>query len=79
MLKPFPGKFILVYFDDILIYRTNEVEDLEHLRQIVTVLQANKLYINLKKCIFLQTSLIFMGFVVSGDEICIDKEKVKVI
>jgi len=50
VLKPFFGKFLIVYFYDILIYSSSEVEHLQHLQDVFTVLQANELYINLKKC-----------------------------
>jgi len=39
----------LVSFDEILVFRKNAVEHMEHLRQLMIVLQQEKLYINLKK------------------------------
>jgi len=48
MLKPFLRTFVIVYFDDILIYSSSEAEHLQHLRDVFTILQANELYINLK-------------------------------
>jgi len=66
VLKPFTGSFVVVYFDDILIYSRSESDHLEHLRKVLTVLQQNKLYVNLMKCKFMTSSLLFLGFIVSA-------------
>ncbi|KAG8383197.1 hypothetical protein BUALT_Bualt05G0159500 [Buddleja alternifolia] len=52
VLKPFINKFVVVYFDDILIYSRTELEHIEHLRDVFKVLRENQLYANLKKCEF---------------------------
>ena len=70
---------MVVYFDDILIYSRSEEEHLSHLREVLTVLQENKLYVNMKKCSFITKKLLFLGFVVSGERIQVDEEKIKVI
>lgn len=49
VLKPFSYKFIMVYFDDILVYSINVVRHLQHSRMVVEVLGRNKRYINRKK------------------------------
>ena len=43
------------------------------------MLQANELYINLKKCSFLTDKLLFLGYVVSVDEIHVDEDKVHAV
>ena len=49
VLRPFIGRFVVVYFDDILIYsRSNENHE-EHLRLVMRTLRAEIFYINLKK------------------------------
>ena len=53
VLKPFIGKFVVVYFDDILIYSTKIGDHLWHIHEVFKVLQANKLYLNLNKCEFM--------------------------
>jgi len=47
--KSFLDKFVVVYFDDILIYSSSENEHLQHLGEVFTVVKTNELYINVKK------------------------------
>ncbi|VVA29436.1 PREDICTED: reverse mRNAase, partial [Prunus dulcis] len=79
VLRPFIGSFVVVHFDDILIYSTTKKEHLVHLRQVLDVLRENKLYVNLKKCSFCTNKLLFLGFVVGENGIQVDDEKIKAI
>lgn len=55
-------KFIIVYFDDILIYSQNKFDHIDHLR---TILSTEKLFINFKKYSFMTSSLAFLGFILT--------------
>ena len=79
VLQLFLGKCMVVYFDDILIHSKSKEEHVGHLREVFKVLRENKLYANLKKCVFMTNSLLFLGYVVSSEEIKADEEKVKAI
>jgi hypothetical protein len=79
VLKPFIENFVVVYFDDILIYSHNPRNHMDHVRKVLKVLRENKLFINLKKCSFMMDQLVFLGFVVSFDGIRVDEEKVRAI
>lgn len=79
ILRAFIGKFVVVYFDDILVYSKSLEEHIQHLRSVLDVLREEKLYANLKKCTFCMDRVVFLGFVVSADGIEVDKEKIKAI
>lgn len=49
VLKPFSNKFVMVYFDDIIIYSLDELTRLKHLREM---LSKNRLFANFKKVQF---------------------------
>lgn len=77
VLKPFIGTFVVMYFDDILVYSQSDAEHVGHLRELLTVMCENKLYINLKSTFMIDR--LPLGFVVSADDIQVDKEKVRAI
>lgn len=79
VLCPFLGKFIMDYFNDILIYSKTLEEYLQHICSILEVLKKEQLYTNAKKCTFYSDKLIFLGFVVRAQGIEVDEEKVKAI
>jgi hypothetical protein len=78
-LRAFLGRFVVVYFDDILVYSKSLDEHIDHLHCVLAVLRKEKLYANLKKCSFCLDKVVFLGYVVSAKGIAVDEEKVKAI
>lgn len=64
-LKEFLGNFVVVYFDDILIYSWYLEEHIHHVTNVCQILREKKLYANIKKCTFFQNEVSFLGFIVS--------------
>ena len=59
--------FCRVYVDDIIVYSKTYEEHLDHLRQILKRLDEKNLRIKGSKCLFAQTSLKYLGHIVSAD------------
>ncbi|GFX38602.1 retrovirus-related Pol polyprotein from transposon 17.6 [Trichonephila clavipes] len=71
--------FCFVYFDDILCYSENAEEHRSHLRTIFQRLSSYGLKLNISKCVFGVTELIFLGHLITPDEIKPLPDKVQAV
>ena len=79
MLRPFLGKFFVIFLDDILVYSRSKEEHLNHLRQVFEVLREHQLYAKDSKCEFFKTEIHYLGHIISNEGIRMDPEKVDAI
>ena len=79
VLKPYIGKYVVVYLDDILVYSKSQEDHLQHLRNVFDTLRQQKLYGKLEKCSFMVPSVTFLGYVVSKEGVSVDQTKVEAI
>jgi hypothetical protein len=79
VLRAFIGRFVVVYFDDILIYSKSLEEHLEHLRVVFNALCDARLFGNLAKCTFCTDQVVFLGYVVTAQGIEVDPTKIEAI
>ncbi|KAK9213952.1 hypothetical protein WN944_005938 [Citrus x changshan-huyou] len=79
IFRPFLRKFILVFFDDILVYNTPLQEHARHLSVVLQCLQQNQLYVKLTKCSFAQSSVDYLGHIVSATGVAVNPKKVQCV
>ncbi|KAJ0735706.1 putative nucleotidyltransferase, Ribonuclease H [Helianthus annuus] len=79
LLRPFIGKFVVVYFDDILIYSASFSDHVVHVRQVLALLRRDRFYAATKKCVFMTPKVLFLGYVIFGDGIQVDESKVAAV
>jgi len=79
VLRTFIGRFVVVYFDDILIYSRSLEEHLDHLSVVFNALRDAHLFGNLEKCTFCTDRVSFLGYVVTLQGIEVDQAKVEAI
>ena len=66
ILRPFLGKFVVVYLDDIVVFSSSDADHIQHLTQVFEVLRANTLYARPSKCILFASELEFCGHMVGN-------------
>ena len=79
VLRAFIGRFVVVYFDDILIYSKSLEDHVNHLRAVFDALRAARLFGNLEKCTFFTDRVAFLGYVVTAQGIEVDPAKIEAI
>lgn len=72
-------KFVLVFFDDILVYSANLQEHLWHLEVVLGILRQNQLYAKEDKCSFARQSVEYLGHVITREGVATDPRKISAI
>jgi hypothetical protein len=72
-------KFILVFFDDILIYSENMSDHLQHLSIALSLLRQFQLYAKMSKCVFGVSQVEYLGHVISAQGVSTDPTKISAI
>ena len=79
IFHPYLDEFVVVFLDDILIFSKNEKDHAIHLSKALEILRENKLYAKQEKCKFFQTTIDFLGHVITPEGIAVEPAKVEAI
>src|SRR6201992_2744011 len=79
IFKPFLRKFVLVFFDDILIYNKSWKDHVEHVDKVLQLLEEKQLYAKRSKCFFGVQEVEYLGHIVSHEGVKVDPSKIKAI
>lgn len=77
LFRPYLRKFVLAFFDDILIYSPNVQDHLKHLEVVLNLMQQHQFYANAKKCSFGNSTVAYLGHIISASGVAADPDKVE--
>ncbi|KAK3525857.1 hypothetical protein QTP70_010923 [Hemibagrus guttatus] len=73
------GKWVIAYINNILVYSTFLEEHVRHVREVLSRLQRHRLFIKPEKCEFHQTTMTFLGYVITRQGVEMDATKLQAV
>lgn len=77
LFQPYLHRFVIVFFDDILVYSSSLEDHHTHLQIVFQCLVDNHFFLKKSKCTFAQPSISYLGHIVSANGVGPDQEKIK--
>uniref|UniRef100_A0A8R7VF59 Reverse transcriptase domain-containing protein n=1 Tax=Triticum urartu TaxID=4572 RepID=A0A8R7VF59_TRIUA len=76
---PYLRKFVLVFFDDILIFSKSLTEHIAHLQIVLQLLKEHQLFAKMSKCVFGVQQVEYLGHIITGEGVSTDPAKVAAV
>ncbi|KAG8376088.1 hypothetical protein BUALT_Bualt09G0027100 [Buddleja alternifolia] len=76
---PHLHRFILVFFDDVLVYSPDLETHYHHLHTVLTLLTQHSYYAKLSKCTFAQPAIDYLGHVIFAGGVATDPDKIAAV
>ena len=78
-LCPYLDVFCTVYINDILVYSNSIAKHQKHVKFVLQALHRASLQLNINKCEFHKTEILYLGLIISINSIQMDPKKIEVI
>ena len=75
IFKKYLRQFVLVFFDDILVYSVSWATHMEHLKLVFEILLQHQLFVKLSKCAFRVSTIEYLSHIASKEEVSTDPSK----
>lgn len=79
VLRDFTNKNIFWYMDDIIIHEKNDTLNINMIKRVLKQLIKHNIKLKPEKCSFLQKSVKFLGYKISGNGLEIDESRIRCI
>lgn len=79
LFRPYLRHFILVFFDDILVYSRSWEDHLTHLQTVLQILSVNSLFTKLSKFQFGVLRVSYLGHIISEQGVSVDPTKIQAV
>jgi hypothetical protein len=79
LFRPYLRHFILVFFDDILVYSRSWTDHLTHLQTVLQILSVNSLFAKMSKCQFGVLRVSYLGHIISEQGVAVDPAKIQAV
>uniref|UniRef100_A0A6V7QV55 Reverse transcriptase domain-containing protein n=1 Tax=Ananas comosus var. bracteatus TaxID=296719 RepID=A0A6V7QV55_ANACO len=77
IFEPYLHKFMLVFFNDILVYSKGLAEHADHLKRVLEALQKNRLFAKRSKCLLRQEQVEYLGYLIFGKGVATDPSMIE--
>ena len=79
LFRPYIGKFVLIYLDDVLVFSRTPEEHAEHMETVLRLLAEHDFRLRMDKCQWNLIELKYLGFLVGRDGVRPDPSKVSTV
>ncbi|XP_010491426.2 PREDICTED: uncharacterized protein LOC104769009 [Camelina sativa] len=79
VFKEFLRKFVLIFFDDILVYSSSMTDHIVHLQKVFNTMREHKLFAKESKCEFATAQVEYLGHYIAAGGVSTDPTKVNAV